>query len=234
MSEVFASNPPSGETAAHQHLKQLAVAWALAHGYMAVATEVRLPRSSFRADVVGYRRQRGTTGLGETAVFECKQSRSDFLKDSHSRTAVLTKLAELDQRRRRLEQLLRLHYPSLRKGESLFAEYDAVDTTALEHRGYIRLLREIARWQRRRFGSAKFDRLVRYRCANLNYLVLEPDLLTPPEWPVGWGILIREDDRLVLAQRALWQPVAEADRLWLLERIARAATRLCRCASPTG
>ena len=67
------------ETAAHQNLKHLAQRWARRHGYSAIATEVQLPQSAFRADVVAYKRAEHASGrdadIGETAVFECKQAR---------------------------------------------------------------------------------------------------------------------------------------------------------------
>jgi hypothetical protein len=101
--------------------------------------EVRMPHSGFRADVAAYRPEsrklpltvegKGRERLvlqpviGTTAIFECKQARSDFLKDSHSAAITIEKLKLLDARRKTLERLLGVHQPSLRKGESLFAEY---------------------------------------------------------------------------------------------------------------
>ncbi len=206
------------ETDAHRQLKRLAIAWARAQRFPAIATEVRLPRSGFRADVVAYRRN-------ATAVFECKQARSDFLKDSHSREPTRQRLAALDSRRQKLESLLKLHLPSLRAGETLFAEFDAVNLAGFEHRTYRRVLREIEMLQRRWQGKTKFERLRKYRCANLNYLVVEPGILSPEETPVGWGLLVRRDDALVLERAPIWQEVTGRDRLWLLEQIAVAATR---------
>jgi hypothetical protein len=206
------------ETETHRLLKRLAVAWAHEQKFPAIATEVRLPRSGFRADVAAYRRE-------ATMVFECKQARSDFLKDSYRQDATRERLQALDQRRRKLEELLKLHLPSLRRGETLFAEFDAIHLGGYEHKTYRRVLREIETLQRRLAGKTKFDRLARYRCANLNYLVVEPGLLAAEETPVGWGLLVRRDEALVLARAPIWQ---EADRLALLENIAAAATRQVR------
>ena len=216
------------ETAAHQNLKRLAVLWAREMGYAAVAMEVHLPHSAFRADVVAYRRagrpHRADAEIGETAVFECKQARADFLKDSCATDEARRRLLDLDHRRRTLERLLKLHLPSLRRGETLFADYDTIDLRGMEHKTYRRVLRDIGVWQRRLFGKTKFDRLLRYRCANLNYLVVEPGVLGLHEVPPGWGLLVERSGRLVLERRPLWQDVDRAERLRLLERIAAKAT----------
>jgi hypothetical protein len=214
----------SGETVAHQNLKSLATVWARQSGYSAVATEVRLPNSAFRADVVAYHRARRSPGtecaIGDTAIFECKQVRSDFLKDSYVAETTRRRLVELTQRRHTLERLLKLHVPSLRRGESLFAEFDTVDLRGMEHKTYRRVLREIDVKQRRLFGKTKFDRLIRYRCANLNYLVVEPGILEPHEAPTGWGLLVNHGGQLVLEAKPVWQEIDVRDRLHLLERIA--------------
>jgi hypothetical protein len=212
------------ETAAHQNLKQLAASWACQSGYSAVATEVRLPNSAFRADVAAYRRaprsSKAECGIGDTAVFECKQVRSDFLKDSYVAEATRRRLLVLNERRQTLERLLKLHLPSLRSGESLFAEFDAIDLRGTEHKTYRRVLREIDIGQRRLFGKTKFDKLRRYRCANLNYLVVEPNVLETHEVPVGWGLLVNRGGLLVLETKPFWQEIDARDRLRLLERIA--------------
>jgi hypothetical protein len=203
------------ETVAHRQLVRLAIAWARDHGFRAIATEVRLPRSGFRADVAAFR-------PGTTAVFECKQARSDFLKDSYRQEITRERLRALDARRQKLEELLKMHLPSLRRGETLFAELDAIRMDGYEHKTYRRVLRALEALQRRLAGKTKFDRLGRYRCANLNYLVVEPGILAPEETPVGWGLLVRRPDTLAVEREPIWQ---EADSLALLENIAVANTR---------
>ena len=223
------------ETPAHRNLKRLALIWAQQQGYRACATEVRLPRSRFRADVAAYKatrqpghkkaRLKDLPAVGMTAIFECKQSRADFLKDSYSANGTYEKLKKLDERRQTLERLLKVHYPSLLGGESLFSEFDSIKLTGVEHRTYQRVCREIGILQRRLFGKLKFEKLVRYRCANLNYLVVEDKILAPHEVPVGWGLLVRRDEELILERKPLWQEIAERERLFLLHRIALAGTR---------
>lgn len=214
----------TGETSAHGNLKQLATGWAQQQGYAAVGTEVRVPKSGYRADVAAYRSAKDSL-IGVTAMFECKQARSDFLKDSYASEATATRLKELDARRQKLESLLKLHVPTLRAGESLFAEFDAVDLRGFEHKSYRTVMREIERLQRRLYGKTKFDKVVRYRCANLNYLVVEEAVLAPHEVPAGWGLLVHRADQLVLERKPVWQDAAETDRLALLHRIAIAGTR---------
>lgn len=211
------------ETEAHQQLKRLAVDWARQQGFTGIATEVRLPKSAYRADVAAYKPARGQ--LGTTAVFECKQARSDLLKDSYRQAATSDRLRQLDARRQKLEELLKLHYPSLRRGDTLFAEFDAIHLAGFEHANYRRVLREIEILQRRLAGKTKFDKLTRYRCANLNYLVVEPGLLAPEETPVGWGLLVRHDALLELIRVPVWYAVVERERLRLLENIAGRASR---------
>ncbi len=55
---------PAGETAAHRELKRLAMAWAGEVGFDIVASEVRVPRSGFRADVAAY--HYSVTSLGKS------------------------------------------------------------------------------------------------------------------------------------------------------------------------
>ena len=229
------------ETESHRNLKRLALIWAHEHGYSICGVEIRLPHSNYRADVAAYRSEsrklpvsgagRASTRLvrqpvmGPTAIFECKQARSDFLKDSRSASETARRLKALDERRRTLERLLGMHHPSLRKGETLFPECDAIDLTKHEHKTYRRVLREITILQTRLYGKTKFDKVTRYHCANLCYLVVEDGILEGHEVPPYWGLLVRNDDSVVLARAPVWHDVPEPIRLALLQRIAAAGTR---------
>jgi hypothetical protein len=163
--------------------------------------------------------------VGTTAVFECKQARSDFLKDSHAAAETAQRLQAVDARRQTLERLLGMHQPSLRKGESLFAEYDAIDISRYEHKTYRKVMREIAILQARLYGKTKFDKVARYRCANLCYLVVEDGILQPHEVPLHWGLLVRRSEALTLERMPVWQDVPVPTRLDLLQRIAMTGTR---------
>ena len=229
------------ETSTHARLKKLALDWAKQQGYPICGVEVRLPHSNYRADAVAYRpaserlpmsgNGKGPIRLvrqpivGATAVFECKQARSDFLKDSHTTAETTRRLKALDERRRTLERLLGMHLPSLRKGESLFAEYDAIDISNFEHKTYRKVMREISILQARLYGKTKFDKVARYRCANLCFLVVEDGILKSHEVPLHWGLLVRRDETLTLERMPVWQDVPIPTRLDLLQRIAATGTR---------
>jgi hypothetical protein len=220
---------PSAETQNHVRLKTLALAWAQANGFAITATEVRVPKSGYRADVAAAARGVGS-GAMRTAVFECKQARADLLKDAHAEIATRARLTELTQRRRTLEELLAVHRPDLRRGEALWPEYDTWDFSALEHGTYRSVLADLETVQRRVLRGTKFSKMFRYRCADFLYLVVEDGIFAEAEIPAGWGLLVRrgggdtpEDLRLVRAPANLDATVAQ--RLGLLESIALAGTR---------
>jgi len=215
--------PKRGETEAHARLKRLAILWAQAQGYSACAVEVSLPQCRYRADVAAYR-ARGREP-GTTAVFECKQVRSDLRRDNCSSITARARLDVLSRRREVLEKHLRVHYPTLRSGESLFPEFDGHDFHAIEHHGYRRVVAEVAALQKRLRGSTKFECLTRYRCANLFFLVVPNELYRPAELPLGWGALIESEGSLALRARPVWHDNAAEQRLRFLQRIAIAGTR---------
>ena len=123
------------------------------------------------------------------------------------------------------EKHLRIHYPTLRTGESLFPEWDAHDFNAIEHRGHQRVTRELTALQNQLRDGRKFEKLVRYACANLFYLVLPNDLLREPEAPLRWGLLVEKEGALVLHRKPVWHDSSEAARLRILQKIAAAGTR---------
>ena len=217
-------NNRHGETVAHARLKRLALLWAQAHDYSACALEVTLPRCRYRADLAAYRP--GSNGLGSTAVFECKQALVDLRRDNCRTIVTRERLEKVQRRRQVLEKYLRIHYPNLRIADSLFSEFESHDFAAIKHRGYGRVLRELAALQNRLFDCTKFDTLMRYRCADLFFLVLPSELFRVSEVPVGWGVLVQSNGELVLMRKPLWQESTPENRLSLLQRIATAGTRV--------
>ncbi len=213
---------PGGESQRHRMLKQAGIQWLAEHDYAIQAMEVRLPNSGFRADVVGY--QSGWHEIGHTVVIECKQARSDFLKDTRSAADALKRLKDLHRRRMTLEKLLHMHYPSLRRGDSLFPEYETVDLTRLEHRSYKQVMREIALLENRVHHKTKFEKIARYQCANLCYLAVLPDIIEPHELPSAWGLLELREERLHLIRKPQFLDIPASRRLEMLHLIARAAT----------
>ncbi|MDP3071675.1 MAG: hypothetical protein Q8N18_15395 [Opitutaceae bacterium] len=216
---------PASETASHRRLKILALVWAQANGFAIAAPEVRVPRSGYRADVAAYAPPRRDRAEARTAIFECKQARADLLKDAHAEMETRTRLAELAERRRALEELLAMHRPDLRRGEALWPEFDAWDFSGLEHRSYRRVLDELETVQRRVLHGTKFSKLFRYRCADYLYLVVEENIFAEAEIPAGWGLLVRADDELRLARAPTNLGATAAQRTALLESIAVTATR---------
>jgi hypothetical protein len=210
-----------GETQAHRELKRLALTWAHANGFVVCAGEVRVPKSGYRADVAACSRGSGR----RTAVFECKQARSDLLKDAHAELATQLKLSELTERRRTLETLFTTHCPDLRRGDALWPEFDSWDFSRLEHHAYRTVLAELEMVQRRVMRGTKFSRMFRWRCADFLYLVVEDGIFADAELPAGWGVLMRVGEELRLVRAPVALDSDETQRLALLESIALAATR---------
>lgn len=217
-------NKGRAETLVHARLKRLTLLWAQAQGYSACALEVSLPHCRYRADVAAYRPK--PSGVGLTAIFECKQALPDLRRDNCCSAAVRARLEAVYHRRQILEKNLRVHYPNLRIADSLFPEFDSHDFAAIEHRGYARVLRALTVLQNRLFDCTKFEKLLRYRCANLFFLVLPNELFEETEIPVGWGALVESDGAISLARKPIRYENAPENRLCFLQRIAAAGTRV--------
>jgi hypothetical protein len=213
----------NGETAQHAHLKRLAFLWAQAQGFASCAMEVSLPKCRYRADVAAYRPQ--PKQIGSTAVFECKQALCDLRRDNCRTDTARQRLEAICKRRQILETCLSAHYPSLQSADSLFPEFDSQSFVAIGHRGYARLLRELRALQNRLYDCTKFDKLIRYRCANLFFLVLPEELFRDPEIPAGWGALVESKGALILTRKPVWHEATKENRIRLLHRIAVAGTR---------
>jgi hypothetical protein len=211
-----------GETFEHKELKRLATVWAIEAGFGLCGREIRVPASNFRADVAACRKPvPGSPHPGETVLFECKQARADLLKDSRPENETRKQLAVLRDRQLELEDLLARHMPSLRHGDSLFPEYDSLDLKGFRHETIRKVRREAETLSRRVFGGTKFDRMVRYRCADFCYLVMAEGLATGYAPPQGWGILVVEEDHLRLDRRPVRLDADPAQRLALLASIAQ-------------
>jgi hypothetical protein len=213
-----------GETTQHARLKQLAFIWAQTHGFSACAMEVSLPRCRYRADVAGYRSV--PKEIGSTAVLECKQALCDLRRDNCRSECARQRLETICNRRQVLEARLRTHYPNLHHGDSLFPEFDSENFSAIGHRGYARLVRELRTLQNRLYDCTKFEKLIRYRCANLFFVVLPEQLFRESEVPVGWGALVESSGALTLVRSSGWHDATTDNRIRLLHRIAMAGTRV--------
>lgn len=216
-------SPKRGETEAHRRLKRLAVLWAQAQGYSACAVEVSLPQCRYRADVAACRARGNEPGV--TAIFECKQVLSDLRRDNCCTSSARARLKTVSRRREILEKHLRVHYPTLRGGESLFPEFDSHDFGAISHHGYTRVVRELGALQKRLRGGTKFECLTRYRSANLFFLVVPNELYREAEVPLGWGALVEVESALRIQRKPAWHDNSAENRLRFLHRIAQAGTR---------
>jgi len=216
----------SGETLAHRNLKRLALAWALEHGFSLAACEVRVPKSGYRADVVAATSRLLSTE-GRVALFECKQARADFLRDQADEAALREEALRLCERLTSLRAMLAVHRPDLRRGESLFAEYDEYNFQDLRHDGFHEAEDALAQIQRKLLCAVKFARLRRYAAADHLYLVTESEILSEHEIPVGWGWLVRVNEQVEVRRPPTRMETVAEQRLAWLEQIARAGTRDC-------
>jgi hypothetical protein len=212
------------ETPAHRALKLLALDWAREHRLLIAATEVRLPRSGYRADVVAAP-PRVLAANAVTAVFECKVSRPDFLRDSAREAGAAELLVRMSERLMALRALIGAHRPDLRRREELFSEFDAVDLRGLKHETHERLQAEYRAAQRKLHEGTKFAKLARWRSASLLYLVTEEGICRSHEVPDSWGLLVRNGDRLELSIQPCRHDTTPAERVAVVERIASVAGR---------
>lgn len=215
-----------GESLAHRELKRRAMAWALGRRLPLLGCEVRVPHSPYRADLAATsRRPAGEAGL--VALFECKQARSDFLRDEADEPEVRKEAEELTLRATALRALIAGHRPDLRRGEYLFPEFDEYDLRGLRHETLEKVERELAVRQNKILRSLKFARLHRYHAADHLYLVTFQGLIEPHEVPDGWGWLESTIDRDGLCLRCppVRHPTTPAVRLAWLESIALAGAR---------
>lgn len=217
-------SPTASESPAHRELKRLGLIWAQAHGYRVAALEVSVPDRGVRLDLAACRLVRGQP-TPTTAIFECKAFATDFRRDARSIQATLDRLATLRERTTRIEQELHVHYPSIRNGDSLFQEFETLNFERPGYERYQKVIAETRSLSARLHRNTKFDRLVKYGCANLYYLIVEPGILRPSELPAGWGLLERTATSLDLHTRPLWHEVSEASRQAFFQRVALAATR---------
>jgi hypothetical protein len=219
------------ETPAHLALKRHALIWAQQQGFRIAAAEVSVPTLGWcRLDAAAYRpefkhKKGGPERLGATAIFECKQSRADFLRDSRRAEEISIRLAQLHARRQLYEESMRVHFPSLRNGEALFPEFDGYRFEAAGYEPYDQLVAEIRTLSRRLHAQTKFSRLVRWKAANLHYVVAEPGVARSHELPAGWGLLVRAGEALETETAAVWQEASDHDRWNLLTRIAMCGTK---------
>ncbi len=113
----------------------------------------------------------------------------------------------------------------MRKGDELWPEYESYAFDQVEHAPYRKVLRELRMLSGQLYGQTKLETLLKWKAANLHYLVVEPGVLSDHELPMGWGLLVRKGDRLELQVRPEWSEIDEPTRLAFLHRVAIAGTK---------
>jgi hypothetical protein len=215
---------PANESDRHWQLKRLAAAWAHNQGFRILATELRLPRTPYRADLAAAATARGLPAT--TAVFECKQSRADFLHDSRSMQDTRQKIEELQNRLSHLTRLLGTHYPNLRQGEELFPQFETrIHAARIDHKGYAQTEKRLRTLQRQLHAGTKFEKILGWNLFDLHYLVMDPGLAQPSELPAGWGLLVARRDALDLEVPPERCHPDDSMRLELLTAMARQNSR---------
>jgi hypothetical protein len=213
----------------------MALQWAQENGFRIAATEVSLPNRGVRMDVAAYRPQRikkqkgnrmiSCAAIGVTAIFECKVSTPDFRRDARSIIATTERLQILHAKKLKIEDELKIFYPSIRNGDSLFQEFETLNFERPGYERYEKVIGEIRQLSSRLHENTKFDQLTKYGSANLYYLVADADVLAPHKLPADWGWLKPNGDELELVMKPIWHDVDEDQRLEFLHRIAMTATR---------
>lgn len=197
------------ETLSHTRLKAAAIQLLLSCGARAVAAEVRCPGSRYRADVAAYldpqpKRARpdppGTfvppaafrrCVTPRTFIIECKQSRSDYLRDTRRSDRLLAERERLERERETLENdRIKRHEPELRRsGTYLFPELEEWDFAGSRLTTYRRLVAALRRLDSQIYGETKLWTIARYRLADALFIAAPVGMIARRELPVGWGLL---------------------------------------------
>lgn len=199
------------ETVAHNKLKSLAVSSLRQWGCHAVSTEVRCPIAKYRIDVAGYMDRPppeastpapAATGTRRadprTVIIECKQDRSDFLRDGKEKDALLRRREKLTRIRRSIEDhRIKAAEPHLcHTGSALFHEFDEWDYSDSKLPAYRSVLKALQRVDERLHGQTKFCMIAQYHLADYLYVAAPRGLIRLGELPPGWGLLECPDDWL--------------------------------------
>ncbi len=163
---------------------------------------------------------------------DARPSRADLLRDCRNSISLLARMKKLTEARNEMERQLRISHPSLLNGDGLWPEYESAAFARSDHPAYLILVKTFATLSRQLHGETKMENLFKWNAANLHYLVVEPDLVADHEISVGWGLLVREGNRLDLRLRPEFKEVkeiTEEGRLAFLHRVAAAGTKATNC-----
>lgn len=176
-----------------------------------------------------------------TAFIECKQDRSDFLRDGDEKDALLRRRSTLEHRMREIQEgYIKEQEPHLRdSGAFLFREMESWNFEASRSGAYRRILKDLRLIDERLHGHTKFWLASRYRLADRLYLLAPAGMIAAREMPAGWGLLEVPGARLrrrafdaaevsqdIVITRVAPEQQARAElRSRLLRNIAAASTR---------
>ena len=220
------------ESRAHRVLKEVAGGWLKAQGFVAVGDEVHLPAGGFRVDVAGWSDRsldswgQPVRGRAQTAIIECKVSRSDLARDSQNAAPLLAHRAKLTR------ELRGYHAGpgrALRKAcQDRPTLFDARGTVVGSVQRRIRRLRlELVAIDRRLKGRSKFAKMAWWRAADALWLAAPAGLVHRGDLPAGWGLLEWDGDQMLrVAVGAPDLEGAERDRRRMLRGIAVSGTRV--------
>jgi len=197
------------ETLAHINLKHAARRWLADLGCAASALEVRGPHSAQRADAVGYMDRAPRQGAPAwlrapsrassptTIIVECKQCRSDLLRDAEIKPELLRTRAALQRQLREVEQeCVASSEPDLRRGAGyLFPELAPWDFESSASPCRKVLARSLRRVDERIHAGTKFFMFARYHVATHLLIATLPGVVQASELPEAWGLMVWRGDQ---------------------------------------
>ena len=221
-----------GAVARVKRLQRAAFCWALQQGFNVAALDIPVSQIGARLDVAACkldppRMVRGTFLLkaGPVMVFECKADRADFLRDTRSEEQLRERLRQLNQQRESAEEALRRDFPTLREGVTLFPEFDVYrfqEVGGEEYRGW---LEEISELSQQLYSRGRFSRMLKWRGANLHYVVAEEGVAHADELPANWGLIELRPNGLLVLVKAIWQDAPDVNLWGMATKIAATATK---------
>ncbi len=85
------------------------------------------------------------------------------MRDGRSIERTVARLKVLEERRGKVEVELKIHYPSIRNGDSLFQDYETLDFRRPGYERYEKIIREMRLLSSRLHENTKFERLAKSR-----------------------------------------------------------------------
>lgn len=136
--------------------------------------------------------------VSRTVMIECKQVRSDYLRDGKETEKLIHRREQLTRIRRSIEEnRVKLLEPHLcHTGTALFSEFDEWDFSESKLPSYHSVTKALERVDQALHGQTKFSTIARYHLADYLYIAAPRDMIRPRELPPGWGLLECPDDWL--------------------------------------